>query len=79
MAVQDRLGQTVERDIADLRPYLEARAAESETIAKAELTENGRREAQAMAALLQRQIDKVCEASRRRHALYRGNTHPRRW
>ncbi len=62
--VQDRLGQTVERDIADLRPYLEARAAESEATAKAELTENGGREAEAMAALLQRQIDKVREAMR---------------
>ncbi len=62
--VQDRLGQTVERDIADLRPYLEARAAESEATAKAELTENGGHEAEAMAALLQRQIDKVREAMR---------------
>ena len=63
-AVQDRLGPNVERDIADLRPYLEARAAESEATAKSELTENGRREAEAMAALLQRQIDKVREAMR---------------
>ncbi len=57
--VVDRLRHTVERDIADLRPYLEARAAESEKEAKADLAENGRREAEAMAALLQRQIDKV--------------------
>ena len=62
--VLDRLGQTVERDIADLRPYLEGKAAESEKNAKAELAENGRREAEAMAALLQRQIDKVREAMR---------------
>jgi len=62
--VQDRLGQTVERDIADLRPYLEARAAESEAAAKADLAENGTREAEAMVALLQRQIDKVREAVR---------------
>ena len=48
--VLDRLRHTVERDIADLRPYLEARAAESESAAKAELAENGRREAEAMAA-----------------------------
>jgi ERCC4-related helicase len=60
--VLDRLGKTLERDIADLRPSLEARAAESEATAKAELAENGRREAEAMAALLQRQIDKVREA-----------------
>jgi ERCC4-related helicase len=62
--VLDRLGQTVERDISDLRPYLEARAAESEKEAKAELAENGRREAEAMAGLLQRQIGKVREAMR---------------
>ena len=74
-AVQDRLGQTVERDIADLRPYLEARAAESEATAKAELAENGRREAEAMAALLQRQIDKVREAMRSKHRRRR----PRSW
>jgi hypothetical protein len=60
--VHDRLGRTVERDIADLRPYLEARASESEAAAKTDLAENGRREAEAMAALLQRQIDKVREA-----------------
>jgi hypothetical protein len=54
----------VERDIADLRPHLEARADASETSAIADLAENGRREAQAMAALLQRQIDKVREAMR---------------
>jgi SNF2 family DNA or RNA helicase len=60
--VLDRLGKTIESDIADLRPYLEARAADSETAAKAELAENGRREAEAMAALLQRQLDKVREA-----------------
>ena len=63
-AVQERLGATVEGDIADLRPFLEARAAESETRAKAELVENGRREAEEMSALLQRQIDKVREAMR---------------
>jgi Helicase conserved C-terminal domain len=62
--VLDRLSKTVERDIADLRPYVEARAAESENAAKAELAENGRREAEAMAILLQRQIDKVREAMR---------------
>ena len=66
--VLDRLGQTVERDIADLRPHVEARAAESEREAVAELAENGRREAAAMAALLQRQIDKVREATRSKHA-----------
>jgi hypothetical protein len=57
--VLDRLRHTVERDIADLRPHLEARAAESENEAKADLAQNGRREAEAMAELLERQIDKV--------------------
>jgi ERCC4-related helicase len=59
-----RLGMTVERDIAELRPYIEARAKASEQDAISDLAENGRREAQAMAALLQRQIDKVREAMR---------------
>jgi superfamily II DNA or RNA helicase len=62
--VIDRLRASVERDIADLRPHLEARADASEDTAKADLAENGRREASAMAELLQRQIDKVREAMR---------------
>jgi len=62
--VYQRLRQTVERDIAELRPYLEKRSTESEVEAIRELTENGRREADALAALLQRQIDKVREAMR---------------
>jgi ERCC4-related helicase len=63
-SVIERLGKMVEHDIADLRPYLEARAEASEVEAKTDLTENGRREARAMAELLQRQIDKVREAMR---------------
>lgn len=66
--VLDRLAQMVERDIADLRPHLEGRAAASEHEAVAELAENGRREAAAMADLLQRQIDKVREAMRSKQA-----------
>jgi hypothetical protein len=62
--VLERLALTVERDIADLRPHIEARAKASEQGAIADLTENGRREAEALAALLQRQIDKVREAMR---------------
>jgi hypothetical protein len=58
----ERLARMVEYDIADLRPRLEARAEASEQAAIADLAENGRREAQAMAGLLQRQIDKVREA-----------------
>lgn len=63
-SVIERLGKMVEHDITDLRPYLEARAEASEAEAKADLAENGRREARAMAELLQRQIEKVREAMR---------------
>jgi len=64
-----RLGAWTERDIADLRPHLEARAAAAETEAIAELADNGRREAEALEALLRRQIDKVGEAMRNKQAL----------
>jgi ERCC4-related helicase len=64
MGAIERLRSLVERDIADLRPHLEARASELEEAAKAQLAENGWREAEAMASLLQRQIDKVREAIR---------------
>jgi len=50
----ERLGRMSERDIADLRPHLEARAAESERVARTDLAENGRREAEAMDAPLRR-------------------------
>lgn len=60
--VMARLGASVERDIADLRPHLEARAAEAEASANAELADNGRREAESLAELLRRQIAKVREA-----------------
>jgi ERCC4-related helicase len=62
--VLDRLAQTVERDIADLRPHIEKRAKDSEQEAVADLAENGRREAEALVELLQRQIDRVREAMR---------------
>ena len=64
VGVLERLALTVERDIADLRPHIEARAKVSEQDAIADLAENGRREAEALAALLQRHIDKVREAMR---------------
>ncbi len=67
--VLDRLAAWTERDIADLRPHLEARAAAAETLAAAELAENGAREAEALAALLHRQIGKVREAMREKVAL----------
>ena len=62
--VLDRLAQWVERDLADLRPHVELQAKASEQGAVADLAENGRREAEALAALLQRQIDRVREAMR---------------
>jgi exonuclease VII large subunit len=67
-SVIDRLEKTVELDIRDLRSHLEARANISEMTALAELAENGRREADAMADLLDRQIQKVGEAMREKKA-----------
>ena len=62
--VLDRLGANGRtRHRRPSTPPRSARRRVRET-AKAELTENGRREAEAMAALLQRQIDKVREAMR---------------
>ncbi|MFF8799627.1 MULTISPECIES: DISARM system SNF2-like helicase DrmD [unclassified Methylobacterium] len=66
--VIERLSAWTERDIADLRPHLEARAAAAEVEAVAELAENGAREAEALAALLRRQIGKVREAMREKVA-----------
>jgi len=62
--VLGRLAQMVERDIADLRHHIEARAKASEQGAIADLAQNGRREAEALAVLLQRQIDRVRDAMR---------------
>ena len=59
-----RLRASVEADIADLRPFLEAKARDAEAAATADLAENGRGEAEALAALLRRQIDRVGEAMR---------------
>jgi len=64
-----RLGAWTERDIADLRTHLEIRAVAAEKEAIAELADNGRREAEALEALLRRQIDKVREAMRDKKAL----------
>lgn len=66
--VLDRLALLVERDIADLRPHVEVRAKASEQEAVADLAENGRREAEALTALLQRQIDRVRDAMRTKQA-----------
>ena len=63
-AFLNALTLTVERDVADLRTHVEARAKASERGVIADLAENGRRESEAMAALLQRQIDKVRKAVR---------------
>lgn len=61
-AVKARLGAMLERDIADLRPHVEARAAVSEVDAKRRLAENGRQEADAMRVLLERQAARVAAA-----------------
>lgn len=68
-SVVERLEKTTEHDIRDLRPYLERRAEESEKMAISELAENGRREAEAMADLLRRQIQKVRDAMRDKKTL----------
>lgn len=66
--VIERLQATVEKDIADLRPHLEARAATSEAEAARQLLETGQREAEQLAELLRHQIARV------RHAM--NNTQP---
>ena len=63
--VLDRLRQTVERDIADLRPHLEARAAESENAGESRAC--GKRASRSRGdgrRCCERQIDKVREAMR---------------
>ncbi len=62
--VLTRLGATLDADIADLRPHLEARASEAEAAAVTDLAANGRVEEAAVASLLSRQIEKVREAMR---------------
>lgn len=57
--VRDRIQPFVGRDIADLRPHLEALAAEAEATAETHLTENGAREAKALHDLLVRQVAHV--------------------
>jgi superfamily II DNA or RNA helicase len=60
----ERLRQSVDADIADLRPHLEQRAEVAEQKAKADLVENGEREAQGLRDLLERQIKRVRESMR---------------
>jgi hypothetical protein len=52
------------RAISPTSAHIEKRAGDSEQEAVADLAENGRREAEALAILLQRQIDRVREAMR---------------
>lgn len=66
--VIERLQKTLDKDIADLRPHLEARANASETDAARQLLETGQREAEQLAELLRHQIARV------RHAI--NNTQP---
>lgn len=62
--VIERLKATVEMDIADLRPHLQARADAAEAEAAAELATNGEREADALRDLLERHIARVRDAMR---------------
>lgn len=58
-----RVASWVARDLADLRPHIEARAAEAERVAQGHLEENGRREAEQLAQLIERRLRRV-EAAR---------------
>jgi len=62
--ILERLRQSVDADIADLRPHLERRAAAAEAIAIRDLLENGEREARGLRDLLERQIKRVRESMR---------------
>lgn len=62
--VLERLSQTVDTDIADLRPHLERRATVAEAVAIKDLADNGEREASGLRDLLQRQITRVRESMR---------------
>ncbi|WP_221983886.1 DISARM system SNF2-like helicase DrmD [Rhizobium laguerreae] len=59
-----RLRQTVDTDIADLRPHLEARANAAEGAAIRDLVANGEREAKSLRDLLDRQIARVRQSMR---------------
>lgn len=60
----ERLRQTVDADIADLRPHLERRAGDAETAATKDLNANGEREAEGLRELLERQIRRVRDSMR---------------
>lgn len=60
----ERLRQSVDADIADLRPHLEHRAAAAEANAIKDLVANGEREADGLRDLLERQIKRVQETMR---------------
>ena len=60
---ESRVASWVARDLADLRPHVEAKAAEAERAAQVHLEENGRREAEQLAQLIDRQLRRV-EAAR---------------
>ncbi|WP_413990552.1 DISARM system SNF2-like helicase DrmD [Labrys okinawensis] len=62
--VIERLRQSVDADIADLRPPLERRATAAEAAAIRDLAENGEREANGLRDLLERQIRRVRECMR---------------
>ncbi|WP_419694411.1 DISARM system SNF2-like helicase DrmD [Mesorhizobium muleiense] len=62
--IVERLRQSVDADITDLRPHLERRASVAEASAIKDLADNGEREAVGLRDLLQRQIIRVRESMR---------------
>lgn len=60
----ERLRQSVDADIVDLRPHLERRASSAEAAAIKDLADNGEREANGLRDLLERQIKRVRESMR---------------
>lgn len=62
--ILERLRQSVDADIADLRPHLERRAAAAKANAIKDLLDNGEREARGLRDLLERQIKRVRESMR---------------
>lgn len=59
LATQQRLKQSVPRDLAELRPHLETRAADIEAEALRKLRDRGDREAESMRGLLKRLQERI--------------------
>ena len=74
--IQRRLLDAAPRDIAELRPQLEPRAAEFAAVAERRLAERGEREGRDLRGTLQRQRERVVAELARREAQRRA-AHPR--